>query len=82
MHIYASFTMVSSFFEATNYADCLNSSMFDFKVHLMALELSYKARTQSSFSIRPSMMLTQMVIAHVIYYRVLFEILPCSGLGR
>ena len=81
MHIYALITIVSSYIAYITCADFLTSSKFDVKVHSMALDMSDKSRIQSTFSMRPSIMLTQMVIIYAIYSRLLFEILSCSGLG-
>ena len=81
MHIYALITIVSSYIAYITCADCLTSSKFDVKVHSMALDMSDKSRIQSTFSMRPSIMLTQMVIIYAICSKVLFEIMPCSGIG-
>ena len=72
--------MVDSFLVAMTCSDCLTSLKFDYKVHPMALDLSGKSKLKSSFSMRPFMMSTQIVIISAIYSRVLFKILPCSGL--
>ena len=81
MHIYAPIKMVDRFLADMTCSNCLTLSNFDPELHMMKLELSDKARTQSSFFMRPSMMLTQMVVIPDIYSRLLFEILPWSGLG-
>ena len=81
MHIYAYITMVSIFLADMTCSDCLALSKFYLKVHPMALELTDNTSKESSFFMRPSMMLTQMVVIPDIYSRLLFEILPWSGLG-
>ena len=81
MDISASITMVDSFLETMTCDDCLTMSNFDLELHLMALYLLEKALPQYSLFMRPSMMSNQMVIIYAIYSRVLFEIIPLSGLG-
>ena len=79
--LFASIAVVASFIVAMACTDCLVLSYFYLKVKPMALELLYKSRTQFSFSLRPSIMSTHMMIFSAIYSKVLFEIILYSGLG-